>query len=221
MGQSMSSSSARTVIVTTPWEVNQQLAELGLTTEIVRQVAHAAAAARAESLAVDPSFTGGMLSFIYGVRSMRLKLLPLGWEIRRAGNVEATVNDEINVQLFFQNVDRACGPADPMAVSGKGAAARDLVNSGQSDLFEGLLDITKPDDDHDNSPVVWLLCVSSDDSSVCAEVSCPEPFEGTQFQGFSKRIFVLNEPREPSPDPRRKSDSQELDFEIAVTKKSA
>lgn len=205
----------RPVIVSAEWEVDQALRELGLTREIVREVASAAAAARAEALAVDPCSSAGTLSYIYGVRTIRLKLLPLGWKEAREGNVEATVNHERAVQLVFQNVHRACGEDDPEAISGKGAGSRKLINSGQFELFE------KPADTATGRyPLVWMICVSADDNSVRAEVSCPAAFEGNQFNGFTRRLFVVDESFEPVPNKRENSDDDsDLHFDIPVTKK--
>src|SRR5579859_3173222 len=122
MVPNMSSSKPLPVIAKATWEVDQALRELGLTRDIVREIAVAAAGGRAEALAVDPCSTAGTLSYIYGVRTTRLKLLPLGWKEAREGNVEATVNHELGIQLVFQNVHHACGENDPEAISGKGSA---------------------------------------------------------------------------------------------------
>lgn len=202
-------------IVTAPWEVDQALSELGLTREIVREVAIAAAGARADAMEVDPCGAAGTLSYFLGVRTIRLKLLPLGWKIARDGNVESTVNHKLGVQLVFQNVDRACTDADPEAISEKGAASRRLINSGQLELFE------KPAEELvGRYPLVWVICVSADDNSVRAEVSCPSAFEGNQFEGFRPRLFVVDESREPVPSKRQDLDNDgDLHFDIPVTKK--
>ena len=204
-------------VVSDATEVKRGLRSIGLTPEIVREIAISAVSARAESLAVDPIGAPGLLSYIHGVRAMRLQLLPLGWREDRSGNVEATVNHELGVQLFFQNVDRACAAVDPNAISGKGSAARNLVNSGQQDLFASKVTVAvlptgKP-------PVVWLVCVSTNEATqtICAEVSCPKAFDGSQFEGFSKRYFVMSETLEPSF--KRRGDDGGMDIDVVVKKK--
>jgi len=211
----MGSSKPAPVVVTAQWEVDQDLRALGLNREIVREVAFAAAGARAEALEVDPCSTPGTLSYIYGVRTIRLKMLPLGWKKTRDGNVEATVNHELGIQLVFQNVHRVCGERDPEAISGKGTASRNQINSGQLDMFE------KPAEGSlGRYPLVWMICVSSDDNSVRAEVSCPAAFEGNHFEGFTRRLFVVDESFEPVPNKRQDSDDDgDLHFDIPVTKK--
>lgn len=208
---------SKPVIVDKEWEVKQELAALGLTPEMVRDIALAAAGARAEALPVDPCSAPGTQAYIHGVRAIRLHLLPRGWEISRIGNVESTVNHELGMQICFQNVDQACGLRDPEAISGKGSASRTLVLSGQAELF--------PREESSRSQVrgsplkVWLICVSSDETHVRAEVSCPEVFEGNQFEGFSKRLFVVDESFGPLPDKAAKPDDDFPNLDVQVTRK--
>lgn len=197
-------------------EVEAGLKELGLSREIVRQIAYAAAGARAEALPVDPSSAPGMLSYIFGVRHIRLLLQPLGWRMSRVGNVESTINDELGIQICFQNVDVACGSFDPEAISGKGAASRQLVRDGNLELFP--LDPGSRVAPIGAAPTVWVICVSADDHSVRAEVSCPKSFEGNQFEGFVRRLCVVDDTFEPQADHAQDND-EGLDFDVAVTRK--
>lgn len=205
------------LVITEQWQVKQELAALGLTPEIVKEIALTAAGARAEALPVDPCSAPGTQAYIYGVRAIRLQLLPRGWEISRVGNVESTVNHELGVQICFQNVDQACGLRDPEAISGKGSASRTLVQSGQAELFPRVEDGGKQM--RGSRLKVWLICVSSDDTYVRAEVSCPEIFEGNQFEGFVKRLFVVDESFGPQPDKAVKPDDNFPSLDVQVTKK--
>lgn len=181
-----------------PIDVERELATLGLTAEFVKRVARQSRSAKMETLPIDPCNSPGTQAYIYGVRATRKALLrKKGWRMCRTGNVEATVNDKLGVQLLFQNVDLACDPThDPESISSKGSGARQLVHSGnQGELFAtnqprrlGKIGVT---------PKVWLLCVSSDEKTLRAEVSAPKNFEGEQFAGFSKRIFVIDEKFDP------------------------
>ena len=213
--------SSKLKVVTDGWEVKSTLQALGLTTEIISNVARAAAGAKADALAVDPCSTPGQLAYIYGVRSIRLQLLPEGWRTSREGNVESTVNHDLGIQLCFQNVHRACGERDPEAISGKGAGSRKLIHDGQVELFENVGTSTNTKKTVGATPTVWVLCVSSDDKTIRAELSCPESFEGDQFQGFSKRIFVLDETLDPKPRNDKGSDDgfDDTDFEVRISKK--
>jgi hypothetical protein len=180
------------LLVSDEINVRQELEALGLSLEIVTDIARQAAAAKSEALAVDPSSTPGTLAYIHGVRAIRLHLIPRGWRISREGNVESTVNDTLGIQLIFQNVDLACDVRNPQAISGKGAGSRKLVECGkQGELF--LRQDTPKGSSLGVVPTVWVVCVSADAKTLRAEVSCPDVFEGNQFDGFSKRIFVIDE----------------------------
>lgn len=204
-------------ILSKPWEVRQRLASLGLSEEVVRRVALAAGSAKASTIDVDPSGTPGQLSYIYGVRQVRLELLPLGWKLARFNNVESTVNHDLGVQIVFQNVDAACTVVDPEAISVKGAASRKLVFDGQMELFGA--PVLKMEA-IGSTPRVWLLCVSSGPDGVRAEISCPKVFEGNQFEGFGERIWVVNEELSPRPDRDKRFDADEgYDFDVMVSKK--
>lgn len=206
------------VVVSDPLSVREELRALGLTLEGITQIVRQVAASKAEALAVDPCSTPGTLAYIRGVREIRLMLLPEGWRVSRTGNVEATVNDNLGIQLLFQNVDLACDLNDPQAISGKGAGSRKLVEFGkQGELFD------QPDSPEAKklgvAPTVWVLCVSTVGKKLRAEVSCPDAFEGNQFDGFSKRIFVVDE--DMNPDLRQNlplddgGDSGDLEVRIA------
>lgn len=200
-------------------DVANALQKIGLTRDIVVEIALSAAAARADTLPVDPSSAPGQLSYIYGVRAIRLNLLKSGWRISRLGNVESTVNDELGVQLCFQNVDVACNEyKDPHAISGKGTASRGLVAAGQGELFAG---VDGNDEEHifGSTPTVWVICVAVDGFSVRAEVSCPKSFEGSQFEEFHQRVFVLDESFEPSAEPSKSVDEDADDFDVQISKK--
>lgn len=206
-------------VVVDPPAVDRELARLGLTRDVVRTIAERASAARAEALSIDPRGSAGWDSYRHGHRAMRLALLPAGWRIDRSNNVESVVNDERGIQLIFQNVDRACGVSHPKAISERGAGCRNLVNESQGVLFESRGAEIVP---LGTRPTVWLVCVSADDYSMRAEVSCPECFEGNQFDGFSLRLLVVDETYDTPPSPKRydsESDDSDHALDVVVTKK--
>lgn len=210
---------SKLVVINEGFEVRQELHRLGLTTEIVRTIARKAAAAKAEALEIDPSSSPGTLAYIFGVRAVRTALIPLGWRMSRAGNVESTVNDELGIQICFQNVDTACTERHPEAISGKGAGSRKLIQDGQAELF----DREAPDavDAFGSTPTVWVVCVSTDGNKLRAEMSCPIAFEGNQFEGFSERIWVVDEDLAPAPDriDRPDDDIGPVEHEVRIAKK--
>lgn len=208
------------IIIREDQDVESALNKIGLTRDVVIKVALSAAAARAESLAVDPLSAPGTFSYIHGVRVIRLNLLKQGWRLSRQGNVESTINDKLGVQLCFQNVDVACSEdKNPHAISGKGTASRNLVDAGQIELFDPSPSANSGASLLGTSPTVWLICVSVEGFSVRAEVSCPKSFEGSQFEDFHQRIFVLDEDFEPNPT-HNSDDNEDIDdFDIEISKK--
>lgn len=188
----------KTQIIAEGPDAEMELATLGLTTEIVKKVARQSRSAKMETLPIDPCNSPGTQAYIYGVRAIRKALLrKKGWRMCRKGNLEATVNDVLGVQVLFQNVDLACNPTkDPESISGKGSGSRSRIKSGnQGELFDG--NQPRRLGKIGTTPKVWLVCISSDENSLQAEVSAPKNFEGDDFNGFSKRIFVINEKFEP------------------------
>ena len=114
------------VVINDASHVRHELHALGLTNEIVTTVARKAAAAKAEALAIDPFNSPGLLAYIFGVRAVRTELIALGWRMSRAGNVESTVNDELGIQICFQNVDTACTDRPPKPSRAKALARASL-----------------------------------------------------------------------------------------------
>lgn len=206
-------------VINEGFQVHQELRALGLTVDIVKTVARKAASAKAEALEIDPSSTPGTLAYIKGVRAIRMELMTLGWRLSRTGNVESTVNDQLGIQICFQNVDIACTERHPQAISGKGAGSRKLIQDGQAELFDR--EAPEAMDAFGSVPTVWVICVSADGKKLNAEVSCPEAFEGNQFDGFSKRIWVVDEDLAPTPGMIDLPDdgSGSVEHEVRIAKK--
>lgn len=215
-------SGKREVIVKDAVEVRQALAAMGLTFEIIEKVADAAATAKADTMPEEPMNAAGINAYNKGVAATRINLIPLGWQMSHHRGIEATLNHKLGIQLVFQNVDAACTDRDPQAISGKGSGARQLVYEGQrqKELFE------REDGTREQAlgvtPKVWLICVSTSEKRLRAEVSCPLLFEGNQFEGFSKRLFVLDRDYDPAPQVRVDADDDGGvgdSFEVKIVKK--
>lgn len=204
------------IVVSDEWEVRQELRTLGLSQEFVKKIAEAVASAKADTLRIDPANASGTQGYHFAIRNIRLMLIPEGWEVSRDENVESTVHHDLGVRLCYQNVYEACAAADPASISVKGEGARKLVRDGyhpQFEMFERESDPAKSS--RGAVPVVWVLCVSTSNKRLRAEVSCPEEFEGNQFDGFSKRIFVVDEPLAPTPEPIEQVDDPRYEVRIA------
>jgi hypothetical protein len=209
------------VIIKDAVEVRQALAAIGLTVEIIDKIADASATAKADTMAVEPLNAPGTNAYNKGVAATRLNLMPFGWEMVHNRGIEPTVNYKLGIQVVFQNVDVACTDRDPQAISEKGSGSRKLVYDGQRQkvLFERVEGA--PEQIRGAAPEVWLICVSTSGKKLRAEVSCPLLFEGNQFEGFSKRIFVMDRDYDPTPQARPNADGggRVDDFEVKIVKK--
>lgn len=210
------------VIVREDVAVRQELDALCLTPEIINRIADAAATAKADTMAVEPMNAPGINAYNKGVAATRMSLIPLGCRMSHERGIEATVNDKIGVQFVFQNVDVACTDRDPQAISGKGSGSRKLVYDGQRQhvLFERVEGASEQI--RGVAPEVWLICVSTSGKKLRAEVSCPLLFEGNQFEGFAKRIFVVDRDYDPTPKTLSHEDEDIVgidDFEVKIVKK--
>lgn len=219
----------QTVVISEPFDAEQEISQFGLTLKIAQKVARAASAARSSTLAIDVAFAPGMLSHILGNRHLRLELLPLGWRSGRFNNVESVVNDDLGIQIIFQNVDMACNSDySPKAISRKGAGSRRLVQDGlQGELWgesvKSPITINQAKSKHGMTPLVWIFCVSDDGKRLCAELSKPKLFEGDQFEDFGRRIFLVDERSAVEPEvtinPSSGDDDADFDIEVRVAKK--
>jgi hypothetical protein len=217
------------MIVSDPVDAANEIAQFGLSLAVVQKVARVASAGRASALDIDVAFAPGMLAHIQGNRQIRRELLPRGWRIGRLNNVESVINDDLGVQIVFQNVDRACELSySPQAISGKGAGARQLVQAGlQAELFEKPVAIDSSKESSVTSqrgviPTVWMFCVSDNGNRLRAELSKPDNFEGNQFGKFSRRIFVLDEQSglaEADVRSSQKQDDVGLDVDVQVARR--
>lgn len=200
-------------------DVERRLRELGLDRSSLIQVAKQAFMNRNESVAADPINAPGQLSYIFGVRELRLQLLPKGWEIDREDNIEGTINPGTGIKIVFQNADLACDAKDPKAISDKGPANQKLVERSASyHLFEedemaeqAAIEISLLK----NKCSVWYYFVSYKDDEVRAEISRPAAILGGQFTNFQERIFVLNGDEKDSEFASTSSDDS-LDKEVVI-----
>lgn len=205
-----------TVVLIASYDVDSRLASLGVDRDFVIRVAIQAVMARNESVSIDPCNAPGQLAYIYGVREIRKSLLQKGWREDRTDNIEGTINPVTGVKILYQNVDQACAPREPKAISGKGTAVERMINATPF-LFKEMEDEYLQ---HANVGA-WFLCVSVDkDDRIRAELSRPLTIEKNQFGIFAERIFVLNDDlfNGGERDDEDRDDSSD-DYEVTVTRK--
>jgi hypothetical protein len=212
-------------IYTHEWEVEPKLAEFNVSLAEMLHVVEKVVGARDDAVDNDPLGTPGTFAYIFGTRNLRALWAPKGWEKYREENVEAIREPATGRQIIYQNVDLAGTARSPLAIRGKGAGNRRLVDAGQGSLF--------PDDEIPEAlpalpgalPLVWYFCVSDNqrggERHIGAELSLPLPFKGDNFGGFIQRIIIR--PSSPWVGARIQSDRPDddgpVEFEPKISRK--
>lgn len=199
------------------WEVDPKLSLFGVTKQELITVALKAIAAKNDATPIDATNAAGILSYLFGLRAIRMLLLPKGgWEVDRTSGIEATFSRALNIKIVFQNVDVACASQEPKAISRKGPGTKKLLENRSGYLWNYM---EKEDEARENKNI-WFLCVSSKDGEIRAELSLPCSIEDQQFGSFRERIFILTKNDwDPLDDDSLDFDGDEQDFDITVTKK--
>lgn len=206
-------------------EVQPMLASIGVNREQLLEIVKMAIRARGDATPADPTFTPGMLSYIYGTRGLRVELGRHGWEPCRTDNIESVYNPATGVKIVFQNAELAGDPLrDPIAISKKGPAAERAVEIGQYEMFPAIrhAEIRKRTAAH------WYLFVQAAviesldgtiNQDVRAELSFPKAIEDEEFSGFNHRIILLQKGEWDGIDLSDDRGGPDLDFDVDVTRK--
>ncbi|WFU44502.1 hypothetical protein QA640_19885 [Bradyrhizobium sp. CB82] len=204
-------------IVAQDFEVASRLDQLGLSAgELIAVVQQ-----KANFVLNQPLNAAGQLSYIYATGALRDVLRPKGWQIDRAGNVEATFDPTTGIKIVFQNADSACEDDRDKAISEKGPAASRAVDLGQRNLFPEFDVEDRARHRRENAPL-WYFFVHINGDDVRAELSFPKRIEDGQFKGFNERIYVIK-PGEWTgimPNPVIDDSEPTQEFEINVTRKT-
>ncbi|MEC5323303.1 MULTISPECIES: hypothetical protein [unclassified Aurantimonas] len=209
-----------TRILSQDYEVGSRLDHLGLTASEFIEVVKRAVAAKASFVLNFPLNAAGQLSYIHGTGALRDVLRLKGWQIDRAGNIEATYNPKTGMKIVFQNSDSACEDnRSPKAISEKGPAAARAVDLGQMNLFAEFEAEEQERHSRENASL-WYLYVYINGDDVRAELSFPRSIEDKQFKEFNERIYIIKPGEWASIMPKNVDDGMPgQDFEISVTRK--
>lgn len=210
------------LIIENPLSVLDALSAIGMTRDSVIHIAKAAVAARAEYLeGIDTVNYPGTRAYQDGIRHMRLQLkaLPQGWVARKFHNIELVYSADLGIMVGFQNVDRACGSANPKAISERGEGTRQLVSLPYQHSLFGSPKAGSAPHVIGTFPVIWLVCVAASVDRIQVEVSRPKPFTLDQFEGFFERIFVTDEPVDDKPRGELLTEDHSDEPEIFISKK--
>ncbi|KAA9010704.1 hypothetical protein F3S47_01955 [Histidinibacterium aquaticum] len=166
-------------------EGDARLSELNLERDRLIAAAQHALAAASTASPLHPSNAAGMLSYLDGVKGLRLENGDDEWRVFRREGVEGICNDELKVRVLFANVFEACGTDDPQARSKKGAGS-ERVASG--DMFEAAgVDLPVSVVKFHGEYRTYYLMVDPDGA---VELSLPVVKNG-RFLRCVERIFLL------------------------------
>lgn len=209
---------AHSAIYKSVFEVQNKLHDFGCKPSILTDIALAAIAARNEATPLHTQNAPGLYSYLAGVASLRGAFLRLeGWEKYAVKGVEGVQNKQRGLIILFQNVDFACGVAEPRPICPKKEGVTELVDNGTLCLFKEMAG----EDGLRENKEVWFFCVSNRSEEPQAELSRPSRIEDGAFGKLLDRIYILTGSEEHSErrDKKQDSESDHDDFEVSVTKK--
>lgn len=161
-------------IATAPWVSGEsagvQLAELGLTEELLQAALQRGEIDRATCTANDPSYLPGMLAQGRSVRALREALLPAGWSRDDVRGLPLVVSPNGDLALTVATGDEGTGDPHRPASSKhpKGAATAMLVATNQLLLdLPGVEGARRPDF------TTWVLLFRRAPGQIVAELSLP------------------------------------------------
>lgn len=203
-------------------EVQNKLAELGLSEPMLLEIAMKGHAARTNATEDDPSNAGGTMAYFAMVRAKRHALCPLGWEKDEVKGLPRTTNPETGVTLIISCGDKEVGIENghPKTKNAKGPQAEFYISQNhQMDLFAE--DLEKHVIKQDSNQQTWVLLHHFDakNNEIRIELSLPtEMDENHYISGWEQRLILppinLNNPLSPSDTSSSSEYQQELDIPV-------
>ena len=203
------------------WEVQSRLAHFGVTQQELMEIAVMTLGARADSVPDDPCTAAGLLSYIFGTRYLRQLFRSRGWVKDSTSNIESVINLETGDRIIYQNVDHAgLAYTSPRAISSKGKASTDMVDTAQGRLFADaeIPEVVSLARIRSINSRVWYFCVAFSDDHVIAELSLPATVTAGNFNGFLERIFI-GDSRRPEPTKVGGGGEPPIEFEPVIVRK--
>ncbi|WP_057464506.1 hypothetical protein [Pseudovibrio sp. POLY-S9] len=202
-----------TNLIADPIEVEMRLEKLHLNKDDLISVARDAFSARHNITVAGPKTGPGLLSYLYGTEALRIRIVGEQWDQVDVDNIALIRNDELKIQVVFQNVDVASSLSlTPKPTTKKGAGS-ERASKGNM-LFDELPQFVSTDN---SEYITYSFMVAPNGAS---ELSQAVIKDGT-FVAFIERIFITDA-SDFNDDPIEGSAPSEIasDFEINVTKKA-
>lgn len=204
----------------TPIEVANALAEIGIPEEVFREIALDSEAERDRCTDNDPPSAPGFYAWAKRVRGLRDKKVPDGWAPNDDGNFSTIERPDGLISIAVATGDGRTGwrgyqprtkyPKGPRMVS---AIER---NSEQGGLFgDEMKAVLVPSLDR---PTTWVWLCNRVGDTLYSELSLPDEIAPDgQVVGWARRIFL--QPIVVEPDPGKLLEDEGQDFDIEVVAK--
>lgn len=181
------------VVRSEPYDVDFRLAQLGLSSAILRDALLAGELARSTCTANDPPAFAGFTFWGVTVRSVREHLIPLGWEKSDEGNYSRCISPNREMAIAVATGDDGTGLAhgSPKTKFPKGSATILAVElNAQLELWPQV--VTSPTVEQAGPVQTWVLLTRRTEAEVRGELSLPlQMGDDGRIEVWSERI-VLN-----------------------------
>jgi len=173
-----------------PIDLEAKLGEMSLSTPIIQQAVIAGQLRRNSCTRNDPPSIPGMEAWRWTVRTLRERLIPLGWERSDAGNFSLIVNYKLGIAIAVNTGDDGTG--DPLCIprtkhsKGSKTAAAILKNAQQLSLFPGE---EETDNVANGAFITWFLLVAREHDRVLYELCLPISMKDGKPVGWKERII--------------------------------
>jgi hypothetical protein len=216
--------SGQTNIVSEPSGVNERLASLGLSQDVLRGALLQAWRFASECTKHDPPNLGGILVWGKAIRYLRDELVPHGWKAENRRNYATVVSRDGRVALAVSAADSMTGlegPVQPCTRCAKGEATREALNVNQltmtfADFADYMPEPRKEATDHTRRQT-WVLLhyVDEQKAEIRLELSLPVDMNDQHHvTRWDERILLEPIPELPEPFWRDDDDDGGLDIPI-------
>jgi len=182
------------LIYAKPHDVRRRLFELGLTIEIVQEVARAAQLAKTNCSPNDPPTFPGMAGWAHATRHLRELLSPAGWRKDDPSNFSMTINDERRLYIVVATGDDFAGREgadDPRTKAPKGQWTEEAVsNNQQLELFPDSIPEHIRMRSETAGYTAWYLLIVVTADDIRAELSRPLDMVGGKIAVWAERIIL-------------------------------
>ena len=207
-----------TAIKTSPIEVVDALAELGLTSEILIEAIRRGEAGRDSCTANDAPCTPGFNAWAGTVRALRDILTPKGWAKNDDACYSRVISPDKSNAIAVVTGDDGTGNKDvsPKTKYPKGTATQTAVSSNQYFLFGESLSV---EDEVLENLITWMLLKKRVGDSVFAELSLTSSMtKDGQVERWQTRIIL--KPILIDPNIEVEDDSSEAPIDVLVRRRS-